>query len=203
MEIHPLRLDCFGPYSFYDEASVPCTLRSEHAKSKGVYLWTLPFGDIHRLNYIGKTSNRTGFVQRFRQELRFAKCGKKDRGNLITAPIVDCARWFKGERVVTNPRPSAEETARAWPEMERTYHALNVFLVPIEGDDVLRARVESAIAGHLKATCEACRRLMCPIYPRKPPQDSPRLLLETRFPVGVTVCGLEAPITERDWSGCA
>jgi hypothetical protein len=95
-----------------------------------------------------------------------------------------------------NSRPSSADSAAAWPEVERMYRALHVFLVPIEGSDALRLRVESMIARHLWEKCEACRRFMCTPRLKRPPTDGPRLRLELRLPQGINICGLQEPIQE-------
>jgi hypothetical protein len=104
--------------------------------------------------------------------------------------------WFKGERFETNHSPTIEENAAAWPQMERTYRALRILLVPIDGDDKLRTRIESAIARHFWQTCDACRRFMCPPRLRRPPNDLSRLSIELGMPDDITICGINGPIQE-------
>jgi hypothetical protein len=196
MSPNQLCLHCFGPYSFFDNPSLPCVSKCEHGVSQGVYLWTLPIEGTYRVNYVGKTSNRNGFGERFAQELSYAAKGKTSGGKKSFAPTVDCRLWYQGERIVLNQRPTDEENAAAWPEMERTYRALYVFLVPIVGDDQLRARVESAIAWHLWNECDKCRRFMCRPTQSRRRIAMPPLSFALRFPDGAKICGLEGPISE-------
>lgn len=196
MTPNQLRLHCFGPYSFFENPSLPCVSRCEHRASQGIYLWTLPIDGTHRVNYVGKTSNRAGFAQRFAQELHFAEKGKSNAGKRICAPIVDCDKWFEGERCETNHAPTAEENDAAWPEMERTYRALHILLVPIEGEDQLRIRIESAIAWHLWDQCDMCRRFMCRPTQSRHKGPAVQLSILLRLPDGISVCGMNGLIEE-------
>jgi hypothetical protein len=112
-------------------------------RKTGVYLWTIEQPDGYLVNYVGKTSARTGFEGRLWTEFNDWKAGR------YCTPV-DLDAFVRGERrelPAYVPGQHAREVATLAP-------LYRIFLVPIEGDAACRA-VESFIVDSLRATPQA------------------------------------------------
>lgn len=144
-------LEIIGPIKFKDLDSI--TL-SDTLNKKGIYLWTIKKDDDYLVHYVGETGN--SFKNRLDEHLKSLKTGKyriydpveflKAQKKLLWNP------YFKGALRRQNYLSEFEEFhSMIVNEIQRYIDLFYLFIIPFEGNNRIRKRLEAAIAKTVKA----------------------------------------------------
>jgi hypothetical protein len=139
-----------GPFSLGDEAGIRCLFRDATSIKSGIYLWTVPVGEVELPWYVGQT--RRGFGQRMGEHVTGFLSGQY--------AVQDAAALATGR----NARPSGTVIG-LWPEIipsvlanyaalaenvQAVVRMLRIHVAPLPEDAYVLNRVEGAIGRFFK-----------------------------------------------------
>jgi hypothetical protein len=149
MSNQSLSVKWYGPYSFIQNESL---FTNPLGQEKGVYLWTIPYGNNYLVYYVGQTG--TSFAIRSFQHLQSYLNG--------LYRVYDPIKFAKGEKELIwggmwkpdrkEPKVISEfllNYRHLAPQIFDFIGLFRLFVAPVEGDERIRERIEYAIARSL------------------------------------------------------
>lgn len=144
-----------GPFSLGDEAGVRCLFHDDIASRSGVYLWTVPVGEVELPWYVGQT--RRGFGQRMGEHVTGFLSGQyavQDAAALATGRNARASGTAVGLWPGVVPSVLANYVALA-DNVQAVVRMLRIHVAPLSDDAHVLNRVEGAIGRFFKNHSEA------------------------------------------------
>ena len=149
MSNQPLSIQWYGPYNFIQNENL---FTNPLSQRNGVYLWTIPFENNYLVYYVGQTG--ASFAIRSFQHLQSYLNG--------LYRVYDPEKFAKGEKVLIwggmwkpdrkEPKFMSEfliNYPQLAPKILIFIRLFRIFVAPVDGNDRVRERIESAVARSL------------------------------------------------------
>jgi hypothetical protein len=142
-----------GPFSWPGTPDAPSIFDAEEGRQFGIYLWTVPLQEGHRIYYVGETGRNfaTRLLEHYKEHAA------------AMYHVYSPAEFARGEKVALWPgcfdtanRKSAKECILNYSQLckqigELTF-IIRFFLAPLSCEGRIRQRVEAAMANTIQAT---------------------------------------------------
>ena len=187
-----LPIEWYGPYDFIQNENL---FTNPISQRNGVYSWTIPFENNYLVYYVGQTG--TSFAARSLQHIQSYLDG--------FYRVYDSEKFAKGEKVLIwggmwksdrkEPKVMSDFLSnylQLAPKILEFVKLFRIFVAPVDGDDRIRERIESAVS-----SCLNKQPGIVGNFQDKDIRYKPRKITEKPFTVAITAPNTIMGLTEE------